>query len=393
MSGLIAHAEQCLLGACLMDARAYFTAGHLCAEDFSDFRNGQIFDAIEAVAKGEGEVSPILVARCLPATARQELHDYMVALLDATPTAVTAIYYADFVRLHSRLRRANRHIRAGMDVSEAGSMDDATAALVRSMDAAREALEDVGGYADFTEALRLSEVAAGKSAREVSTTIPSLDHFLRGFSGPRLYVLGARTSVGKSLLAGQIAITATVRGDRVVGFISLEMSAGQIMARMVSYLGGDVETPGRTPGLYIDDRASELGDVCGRIRQWHARHHVDLVVVDYLQLVRAPQYRARYEEVGAVTRSLKRLCMEIKTPILALAQLSREHEKLGRRPGLGDLRECGNIEQDADVVLLMHPRENNRVEIAIAKNRDGRAGEVVPLRFHTERLGLVEEAW
>ena len=384
----VLNAERSYLGACLMDGNAYWKSGHLTTDQFSDFRHGQIFDAIEAVMRHEGEMAPILVASCLPAENRDQLYEYMCQLLDATPTASTANFYADFIRLHARLRKAYQHMRAGMDVAAGGTLDEATAIVQRLLDAARQALETQEGYSDFAEAVRQAALVGDVAHnRMVSTTIPSLDQVLGGLSGPRMYVLGARPSVGKSLLAGQIAANGAVNGDRAIGFVSLEMSIGQLAQRMISYVG---TYRGAGVNLYFDDRISNLGDITARIRQWRYKHEINLAIVDDLQIVRAPQYRARYEEVGAVSRELKRTAMELKIPILALAQLSREHERLGRRPTLADLRECGNIEQDADVVMLMHPLEDRQVEIGIAKNRDGRSGVVVRLEFSPHRLGLVE---
>jgi replicative DNA helicase len=385
----VIHAEQCYLGACLLDGNAYWKSGHLYSSDFSHKRHSEIYEAIEAVMRHEGEMAPILVARCLPAENRESLYKYLYELLYETPTASTANYYADFIRLHSRLRRAYQHMRIGLDVGISGTLDEATAVVQRALEAARQALETEEGYTDFAEAVRQASMVGDVSHnRMVSTTIPSLDHVLRGLSGPRVYVVGARPSVGKSLLAGQIAANGAVRGNRAVGFISIEMSAGQLMSRMLAYLGNVPEHA----RMYFDDKVSDLGDITSRIRQWRCKHEIDLAVVDYLQIVRAPQYRARYEEVGAVSRELKRTAMELRIPILALAQLSREHEKVGRRPTLADLRECGNIEQDADVVMLMHPLEDRQVEIGVAKNRDGRSGTVVPLEFSPSRLALVERS-
>lgn len=230
---MVTEAEQSYLGACLLDGQAYWNSGHLSPVDFSMHRHGQIFEAIEIVMRGEGEMAPIQVARCLQASDRDDLYAYMCEMLDATPTASTAVHYADFIRHHARLRRAYQHMRAGLDVAEAGTLDDATETVKRSIEAARLALEADGKYLDTAEMVRQSEMLHDTSHnRLVSTTIPSLDHVLGGFTGPRLYVLGSRPSVGKSLLAGQIAINAAEHGDRAIGFVSLEMSGAQIMTRM-----------------------------------------------------------------------------------------------------------------------------------------------------------------
>ena len=380
-------AEQRYLGACLFDPKAYWSAGPVRPDDFVSLRHAQIFEAVQVVMLGEGEAPPILVAQCLPAEVRDELYAYMLELAEATPTGTTAVHYADFMRLNARVRRAYQHMRSGLAVD--GALDDATATVQRALEAARLALETDGQYMDLAEMVRQAEMLADTGRnRSVCTTIPSLDHELGGLSGPKLYVLGARTSVGKSLLAGQIAINAAEHGDRSIGFVSLEMSGAQIMSRMKAYIG---KTPRPEAQMYCDDHVFDLGDITSRIRQWHCRHGIDLAIVDYIQIIRAPQYRARYEEVGAVSRELKRVAMEIRVPVLALAQLSREHEKAGRRPSLADLREAGNIEQDADVVLLLHPLEDRRhVEIGVAKNRDGPAGLVVNLEFSPRRLGLAE---
>jgi replicative DNA helicase len=388
------HAEQAYLGACMFDPKAYWDAGHVEPEDFAHAGHAKIFEAIQVAMRGEGAAEPVLVDRCLLAADRDALHGYLHELVEATPTGSTAVFYADVVRLHSRIRRVYQAMRIGFELSESGTLDEATATLMQAIEKMRLALEVQGGYSDFALAVRHADrIADPSTIREISSTIPSLDQVLGGLSGPRLYVLGARPSVGKSLLAGQIAINAAVHGDRAIGFVSLEMSDGQLMARMLAYLGMKGSALGdKSPRMYFDCRTTDLGDITSRIRQWHHRHAIDLAIVDYVQLVRAPQYgRARYEQLGAVSCELKRLAMEIKIPVLALAQLSREHEKAGRHPSLADLRESGNIEQDADVVLLLHPNEDRRhAEIALAKNRDGRAGLVVDLEFSPARLGLVE---
>ena len=277
-----------------------------------------------------------------------------------------------------------------------GTLDESIAAIERAVELARIALEIQSGYSDFDEAVRHAQeeaaaVASGQR-RMVSSTIPSLDHALGGgLWGPKLCVLGARPSVGKTLIAGQIAINGAVHGDRAIGFVSLEMPDGQVMARMLKYLGEGGVPPDKKPRMYFEYSLTNLGDIVSRIQQWRCQHDIDLAIVDYIQLVRAPEYRQRYEQVGAVSGDLKRLAMQIKIPVLALAQLNREHEKTGRRPSLASLREAGNIEQDADVVMLMHPLEDHRhVEIGVAKNGDGPSGLVVDLEFSPRRLGLVE---
>lgn len=385
---IVLHAEQCYLGACLLDDRAYSDSGPLDESDFSDTRHQRIFDAIRTVMKHEGEISPITVARCLPAVSRDPLLLYMQDLLESTPTATTAVHYAEFVRDHAKLRRALVHLNAAQSSGISGTLDDAHSRILLAIEAARSALEAEDSGIDADEMLRLSDTAVAGNSRPVSTTIPSLDNVLGGLSGPRIYVLGSRPSVGKSLIAGQIAINATEHGDRRIGIISLEMSGPQIMRRMKAYLG---RSPRAGLPLWCSS-VCDLDAIVSQIRQWRGQKAIDLAILDYVQLVKAPQYRARYEEVGAVSRGLKRLGMTLGIPILVLAQLSREHLKAGRRPGLGDLRECGDIEQDADVVMLLHHPEEpgNVTQLAVAKNRDGAAGLVVDLEFSPARLGLAE---
>jgi replicative DNA helicase len=223
-----------------------------------------------------------------------------------------------------------------------------------------------------------------------------LDELTSGFQPGEMIVLAARPSVGKSTLALNIAEHVAVDLNQPVAFFSLEMSKEELSLRLLSSraeVDGQrlrkgalsekearhtIETAHFLSGfpLYVDDTPGlRVLDLRAKARRLAVRHGIQLVLIDYLQLMSAPGAENRQVEVANISRGIKALARELRVPVVAVAQLRRESVE-HKRPRLSDLRESGAIEQDADVVMLMNrvEEEANLVELIIAKQRNGPTG-------------------
>ena len=233
------------------------------------------------------------------------------------------------------------------------------------------------------------------------TGLEPLDALLGGgFANSALYILAARPGVGKSSLAVHFSIQAATRGRRVA-YASLEMDAGELGARILTSVSGQRRPPFQN--FYQPGHKAKLADAVRSMRDWPIRLKdspestidsicafvaratveggVDLVIVDYLQLVTAPGHDSRQQEVSAVSRRLKLLSMEHSVPVVGLSQLNRQLEISGREPALSDLRASGSIEQDADVVLMLSRSgepgvSTDDILLQVAKNRNGPGGRL-----------------
>ena len=243
----------------------------------------------------------------------------------------------------------------------------------------------------------------------VPTGFSGLDKTFGGLKGGQLIVLAARPSVGKSALASNIIVNAAGSGG--VALFSLEMSGRELVTRMIcsearvslqNVRGGMLCRWDQSPltranstisslPIHIDETPSiTLNALRGKARRMVSKQGVGFIVIDYLQLMRSPSKKAdlsRHLEVAEITGGLKELAKELNIPILALAQLNRDIEKRkDMKPLLSDLRESGSIEQDADIVMLMH-RDKEKPEeptlVYIAKHRNGPLGQV-QLNFNAQ---------
>ena len=248
----------------------------------------------------------------------------------------------------------------------------------------------------------------------VPSGYPQLDEMTAGLQRGELIVLAARPSMGKTSLAMNIAAHAALNHGRTVGVFSLEMSHQQLFFRLLCSEGhvdahklrtgrvdreewqGIIKVFGRLSGapIFIDDTPGiGVMEMRAKSRRLKREHGLDLLVVDYLQLMRGRgRHENRQQEISDISRSLKELAKELDLPLLALSQLSRAPEQRGgdaRRPQLSDLRESGAIEQDADVVMFLYreelykrddPELRGKAELIVGKQRNGPTG-MVPLHF------------
>ena len=340
---------------------------------------------------------------------------YVHSLPNLVPAAANARQYARIVKEHALLRRLLETTRSIQEdvYSFAGEPNE----LVEKAEASlyKIAHDDRTGELRAIEAVLHDELAKlERVSREgvAITGTPSgfkdIDELTGGFQPGNLIVLAARPAMGKSALVTNIAQNASVDHGRPVALFSLEMSETELAQRFIAAeakLNGDDLRKGRVrpdrwpkvvkateklaaAPLYIDD-SSDLGvmEMRAKARRLHAREPLGLVIVDYLQLMRPePGTDSRVEQIGSISRGLKILARELNIPVIAVSQLSRAVEsRPDKKPLLSDLRESGQIEQDADLVMFIYRdeyynRDSERpgeADIIIAKHRNGPVGEVV----------------
>lgn len=415
-------AEQSVLGGMLLSKDAIAdVVESLRASDFYKPAHETIYEAILSLYGHGSPADAITVADELKK--RGELTrvggaSYIHTLIASVPTAANAQYYAEIVKEHAIMRRL---IEAGTKIAQLGYANETEVdALVDQAQAEIYAVTDGNAkedYVSFSEALEatMREIDANSNRPDgvygVPTDFIELDELTGGLHGGQMIVIAARPGVGKSTLALDIARSAAIHHHMATVFFSLEMSRTELAMRILSAEGkismgrlkkGDLDTEGWTnlatlqgridsAPLFIDDSPNmtlmEIRAKCRRLKQ---RNDLKLVVLDYLQLMSSgKKVESRQQEVSEFSRSLKLLAKELDVPVIALSQLNRGSEqRTDKRPMVSDLRESGSIEQDADMVILLHREDmynpdSERVgeaDMIIAKHRGGPT-RTIPLAF------------
>ena len=416
------EAEVAVLGTILLTEQALdqiFVELKLSAEDFYRPRHQMIFRAmLRLKEKAEPEaVDALTVSDDLDR--HNELEEaggaaYIHALPTMVPAAGAVRDYARIVRDHSMLRRllgAAREIQESV-ATQGGDprllVEQAEKAIFHAAhdhDTSQvRSIEDIL-HEELDKLERLSK--EGQSLTGTPSGFRDLDEITGGFQPGNLIVLAARPAMGKSALATNIAENAAVDAGKAVALFSLEMSDGELAQRFIASRGkisGESLRKGRVKPeqwpkvlaatekltkapLFVDD-SSDLGvlELRAKARRLHQRHPLGLLIVDYLQLMRAEDPRdGRVEQVGKMSRGLKILARELHIPVIAISQLSRAVEaRPDKRPLMSDLRESGNIEQDADLVMFVYRDEyynkesekQGIAEVLIGKHRNGPIGSV-----------------
>ena len=415
-------AEQSVLGGMLLSKDAIAdVVESLRASDFYKPAHETIYEAILSLYGHGSPADAITVADELKK--RGELTRvggaaYLHTLIASVPTAANAQYYAEIVKEHAIMRRL---IEAGTKIAQLGYANETEVdALVDQAQAEIYAVTDGNAkedYVSFSEALEatMREIDANSNRPDgvygVPTDFIELDELTGGLHGGQMIVIAARPGVGKSTLALDIARSAAIHHHMATVFFSLGMSRTELAMRILSAEGkismgrlkkGDLDTEGWTnlatlqgridsAPLFIDDSPNmtlmEIRAKCRRLKQ---RNDLKLVVLDYLQLMSSgKKVESRQQEVSEFSRSLKLLAKELDVPVIALSQLNRGSEqRTDKRPMVSDLRESGSIEQDADMVILLHREDmynpdSDRVgeaDMIIAKHRGGPT-RTIPLAF------------
>jgi len=405
------EAEAALLGVLLFDNEFYFKISSIVqAKHFYNPVHVRVFDAIQKLIES-GKLADAIVLKNRFSQDETLVDiggvEYLALLLDNAPPAATATEYAKLIfdlAMRRELIRLGDAI--GLDAKDPHSETGAQEQIAEA-EAQLFALAETGsirrGFVSFEDSLIKSiEMASAAFARDgslsgISTGLIDLDRHLGGLHKSDLIILAGRPSMGKTSLATNIAfnVARKYRGEKqpsgnmktvdggIVGFFSLEMSSEQLATRILSERSavpsnlirrGDIsqnqyehirdasDEISRIP-LYIDDTGGlSIGALSARARRLKRVHGLDLIVVDYLQLLtggkKMNRNTNRTNEVTLITQGLKALAKDLDVPVLALAQLSRQVEQReDKRPQLSDLRESGSIEQDADVVAFVFREE------------------------------------
>jgi replicative DNA helicase len=423
------EAEQAVLGAMLLDQDAALRAAEL-VDDSMFYREAhrRLFRAMLALTEQRTVIDHITLRDEL--LRRGELEaagglEYLAELVDAVPTAANIEFHAKIVKDKAILRRLIE-TSTGI-ITEAYDGHSTANDLLDSAEAKIFQISQQRGDEGFT---RIKEMLwptmerietlqrSGKAITGVPSGFTDLDEMTSGFQASELIIVAARPSMGKTAFCLNVATQAAVDGFGVAVF-SLEMSKEALVQRMLcaearvdsqAVRRGTLRDPdftrlARAAGIlqscpvWIDDTPSlSLLEMRSKARRLKVENDVRLVVVDYLQLMRSPEYAEnRVQEVSDISRSLKGLARELNIPVIALSQLSRASEQRGgeRRPILSDLRDSGAIEQDADVVLFIHRPEmyqkedsegnslEGMAEVIVGKHRNGPTG-LVNLYFHKQ---------
>jgi replicative DNA helicase len=416
------EAEQAVLGGLLLDNSTWDAiADRIRAEDFYRRDHQLIFAAIAELSGKAEPADAVTVAEALDrAGLSQETGGliYLASLVRDTPTAANIRAYAEIVRERSTLRglievggeiAANAFNPEGRSASEL--VDEAERRVFEIAEAGRKVgsgfvplRSELGSIIDRLDTLQQNQ----GQITGVSTGFTRLDQMTAGLQRGDLVVIAGRPSMGKTTFALNIAENAAFGPAKAkVGVFSMEMSREQLAFRMVSSLGmvdqshlrtgnfGDEEwsrintaiSMMKNSHIYIDDTgALTPTEVRARARRLKREHGLDLIVLDYLQLMQVAGTREnRATEISEISRSLKALAKELSVPVIALSQLNRSLEqRTDKRPVMSDLRESGAIEQDADVIMMIYREEvydqnttrKGIADIIIAKQRNGPIGDV-----------------
>ncbi|CAJ1177903.1 replicative DNA helicase [Companilactobacillus nantensis] len=424
-------AEQAVLGAVFLTQDALIEAmEYVEAEDFYQHANQLVFQAMMNLNDEEEPVDVVTVQNELDRL--NQIEDiggvsYLAELASAVPTAANTTYYAKIVKNKSTLRRL---INAATGIVQRSFEEDEDVDSI--IDLSEKEIMDVSENRNHKGFRRISDVV--KSSFEeidklydqdsdvtgLSTGYKDLDAMTTGLHKDELIILAARPGVGKTAFALNLAQNAATKSNATVAIFSLEMGAESLVNRMLCSEGSIDANSLRTGKLdenqwnslvvamgslsrtnvYIDDtpgiKMAEIRSKCRRLLKESG--NLDLVIIDYLQLIEGTGQENRQQEVSVISRNLKKLAKELHVPIIALSQLSRGVEaRQDKRPMLSDIRESGSIEQDADIVAFLYrddyyrdedgddnnnsePQEEpedpdvGEVEVIISKNRSGPRG-------------------
>jgi replicative DNA helicase len=423
------EAERAVLGAILLDNQLYDQAAELLSEeDFHEEVNRKIFFRMESLSSQSRAIDSVTLREELLKDNELEAVGgtaYIASLLDGVPRLSNLEQYARIVKEKSLLRKLIHSTNEILIRSFSAEEDPIVILEKAEREIFEISQERVGsGFIQLPELLSKTyrHIETLYQRKELITGLASgfakLDQMTSGFQQSDLVVLAGRPGMGKTSLALNIAEHAAIREAKTVGIFSLEMAAEQLVIRLLCSQAR-VDSHKARSGFLSKDDWKELAKALGKLaearifvddtpgisivemrskaRRLKAQHGLDLLVVDYLQLMSGATssrrlYENRQQEISAISRALKGLAKELNAPVLALSQLSRapEQRRGDHKPQLSDLRESGSIEQDADVVLFVYREDLYRkdqdqgdtgiAEIIIGKQRNGPTG-VVELAF------------
>ena len=422
------EAEEAVVGSVLIDSDSFVRiAPVIKPEDFYRDKNQICFAACVSLFQRSEAIDQVTLARELSRTNQLEVVGgmaYLSHLVSITPTSAHSEYYAELVARTSTMRKL---IDAASKISAIGYADTEDVEItlrqaedvlfqVRSGQTERGFIPLRYIYDQYLQERATLAEPLAQGSGPIMAGFNQLDELLGGMQPSDMLILGARPALGKSTLALNISLNAA-RNDSVVGIFSLEMSREQLALRILS-ADAEIDAHRLRLGLYTEAEEQRIIDSIGllselpvyiddtpfqgmvemrsKARRLSLEHGLDLLVVDYLQLIQGRgRGDNRVQEISEISRSLKGMARDLHVPVVTCSQLSRVVEnRPGHRPQLSDLRDSGSIEQDADVVMFIHredklyteeeweqhspgrPYPRNIAEIVVAKHRNGPTGSV-----------------
>lgn len=412
------ESEQAVLGALMLRPSAIHEITDLISQEmFYAKKHGTIYQTMTELSAKSEPIDVLSVASKLKE--KKQINEiggnsYLNELMGNVPSTVNIRHYADMVYKKHILRSlidASENIAtqayAEADQDVADILDSAEKSIFRvssNMNVKNGFVSIKQGLMETVEQIEYLREHKDE-VRGVPTGFTDIDNLLAGFQKSDLIILAARPSIGKTTFALDIARNVALSG-RAVGIFSLEMSAGQLVQRMLSAESRvdawairtghgltsanfstlqDAASRLQKAPIYIDDQAgNSIVKMRAVARRLKSEHGLELIIIDYLQLINASKnYDNMVNQITEISRSLKQLARELDVPVLALSQLSRAIETRGGKPRLSDLRDSGSIEQDADVVMFLHREDrykdqaekDNIVEVLIEKHRNGAIGK------------------
>lgn len=423
------EAEGAVLGAVLLDNQVFDQAAELLTvHDFHSEGHQKIFARMEALASTSRPIDLVTLREELDKNNQLETVggvSYLASLLDGVPRIANIERYAQIVKEKSILRKLI-HTNNEILVRCFSGEEDPTSLLEQAEKSIFEISQERinTGFTGLQELLETAwkHIETLEERKELITGVPTgyhqLDEMTSGLQPSDLVILAGRPGMGKTSLALNIGQHASIKEGKTVGVFSLEMASDQLVMRLLcgearvdshrvrsGYLSSDdwqdlAKAMSRLSEakIFIDDTpAMSIIEMRSKSRRLKSEHGLDLLIIDYMQLMsgatgRPQRFENRQQEISAISRALKALAKELSVPVLALSQLSRapEQRRGDHRPQLSDLRESGSIEQDADVVLFVFREDLYRkdeeeedtgiAEVIIGKQRNGPTG-VVKLAF------------
>lgn len=414
-------AEKSVLGAILLDNQ---TAPNIFDEiseyDFFEKNHATIFQAMKDLYHDRKSIDSTSLKSLLEHKAQLDQVGGLTYVLELADYTVSTDHIETYIEIVKDMSLKRDVIKMAQELATQGLTTDINSAhyldQVESAILSLSQRRKVGAFkpideiiSDVTEKIHHLQNQKGE-VTGLKTGYATLDKFTNGLQPEELIILAARPAVGKSAFAMNLALNAAKfnkGGKAGVAIFSLEMSNEQLVTRMISSMSHIENSKLRTGylspqewrnfeamtnilndyNIYFDDSSSSnINEIRAKCRRLAQDGKLDFVVIDYLQLIHA-QGSNRQEEVSKISRSLKQMAKELRVPVLALSQLSRDVEKsTDKRPSLAHLRESGSIEQDADIVMFIHREEyyqaasdgeqTGQTEILIKKNRQGRIGDI-----------------
>jgi replicative DNA helicase len=410
------EAEAMLL-ASIMAADTYAAEVLSMVDELDFYREGHraVYRAVSALFNTGEPIEPITVIEALTKSGELETVGGRVAVLEMMETPFIAASYRTYAGMVRDTATQRRLLRVGQEIEKmVAQREGETSAMVQGAETLVYELSQKGVRGDFTRAKdlviggleRLTKAAEGpEGIMGVPTGFLDLDKVIGGLQPGNLIVVAARPSMGKTALALCMAEHAALNEERSVAIFSLEMSGDELIQRLLSSTAivdagrirsgrlapEDWSRVGRAADrlsaarLFIDDSEGvSIGEMRTKCRRLKSREGLDLLIVDYIQLMEGGGSRreeSRVQEISAISRGLKMLARDLEVPVIVVSQLNRSPDaRNDKRPMLSDLRESGAIEQDADLVLMIYRDEyynpessedKGVAEVNVAKNRHG----------------------